>query len=166
MKKHFFTKRKFATALTALALALSMSVIAFASESSQHELYNVSTEAPVEVSLESNIGGISIQGLGKPSTDSYVNLKSKALTFAGHAEGSTLYTNKHFKGKSKISYSITNDCDSKLTVRFYTSNGWFKSKKITVEANATLAGTIDGLDASKLYYLTFSAPSDFSGKIY
>lgn len=38
--------------------------------------------------------------------------------------------------------------------------------KITVEANATLTGTIDGLNADKLYYLTFSAPSDFSGSVY
>ncbi len=166
MKKHFFEKRKLGAALTALVLALSMSVTAFASESAQHELYNVCTEAPTEVSIENNIGGVSIQGLGKPGTDKYVNLNSEKLTFAGHAQGSTLYTNKHFKGKSKISYSITNDCDTKLTVKFYTSNGWFNSKKITVEGNATLTGTIDGLDDSKLYYLTFSAPSDFSGSVY
>ena len=113
------------------------------------------TEAPVEVSLESNIGGISIQWLDKPGTDNYVNLNSEALIFAGHAQGSTLCTNKHFNGKSKLSYSITNDCDSKVTEKFCTSNGWFKSKKITVEANATLTGAIDGLGASKLYYLTF-----------
>lgn len=165
MKKHFFVKRKLRSTLTILAFVLSMSVTAFASESSQHELYNVKSEAPVESSIKTNIGEISIKGLSKPSKDSYVNLNTESLTFAGHATGSTLYTNKHFKGKSTINYSITNDCDSKLTVKFYTSKGWFKSKKITVEANATLTGIIDGLDASKLYYLTFSAPSDFSGVI-
>lgn len=96
----------------------------------------------------------------------YVNLNDGSLTFAGHAQGSTLYTNKHFTGKSTIDYSTTNDCDTKLTVKFYTSSGWFKSKKITIEANATLTGTIDGLNKDKLYYLTFSAPSDFSGSVY
>ena len=52
------------------------------------------------------------------------------------------------------------------TVKFYTSSGWFRSKKITIEGNATLKVTIDGLDAKKLYYLTFSAPSNFSGAVY
>lgn len=104
--------------------------------------------------------------MSKLSTSDCVNLNNGPLTFSGYAKASTLYTNKHFTGKSSIGYSITNDCDTKLTVKFYTSSGWFNSKKITIEANATLTGTIDGLDADKMYYLTFSAPSDFSGSVY
>lgn len=159
MKGKFITrKRKYVGAIIlAIMLATSMSATVFAAEIPINKLYNVSAEAPEETST---------YGLSKPDTDKCVNLKDEALTFSGNAQGSTLYTNKNFTGKSSIGYSITNDCDTKLTVKFYTSGGWFKSKKITVEANATLTGTIDELDADKLYYLTFSAPSDFSGSVY
>lgn len=166
MKRDFSLKRKLGVVATAFVLAFSMSVTAFAAEETPHELYNVSTVAPTETNVETNIGGISIYGLDKPSTSNYVDLNSKPLTFAGNAQGSTLYTNKHFTGKSTVGYSITNYSNSKLTVKFYTSKGWFNSKKITIEANATLTGTISGLDSDKLYYLTFSAPSDFSGSVY
>lgn len=159
MKGKFITRKRkhIGAMITAIMLAISMSATVFAAEIPTNKLYNVSTEAPEETST---------YGLSKPSTDKCVDLNEEKLTFAGNAQGSTLYTNKHFTGKSSIGYSITNDCNTKLTVKFYTSSGWFKSKKITVEANATLTGTIDGLDADKLYYLTFSAPSDFSGSVY
>lgn len=166
MKNHFFLKKRVGAVVMALVLALSMNANVFAAEETPHELYNVSTQAPAEISSEANLGGISILGLDKPSTSEYVDLNNESLSFAGSAQRSTLYTNKHFKGKSTIGYSITNYSDTKLTVKFYTSSGWFSSKKITVEGNATLTGTIDGLDASKLYYLTFSVPSDFSGSVY
>lgn len=156
-------KGKYVAALImSMILTLSMGASAFAGEVPVNEVYNVSTEAPDDV----NHGEISTYGLGRPSTEDCVNLNYDSLSFAGNAQGSTLYTNSHFTGKSTIGYSITNDCDTKLTVKFYTSSGWFRSKKITVEANATLTGTISGLDADKMYYLTFSAPSDFSGSVY
>ncbi len=138
-------------------LAISMGTVAFATEGYPEGMHNVSTVAPQE---------IDVYGLGRPSTEEYVNLENESLTFAGEAQASTLYSNKHFTGKEKIGYSITNKCDSKLTVKFYTSGGWFKSKKITVEGNATLTGTLDGFDKEELYYLTFSAPSHFSGSVY
>lgn len=47
------------------------------------------------------------------------------IVMSRNAEVSTLYTDKYFKGKSKPSYSITNNHDKKLTVKFYTSSGWF-----------------------------------------
>lgn len=164
MKEKFITgKRKYAgSIIMAIMLAISMSCTAFATEVRTNALHNVATEHPDEVVD----GEICTYGLGKPSTAECVNLKNESLTFGGNAQRSTLYTNKHFKGKSSIGYSIRNDCDTKLTVKFYTSSGWFKSKQITIEANATLTGTIDGLDADKMYYLSFSAPSDFSGSVY
>lgn len=154
-------KRAISLMLTGI-MVVCMSITAFASESGKNELINVSMEAP----LEETENDVALYGLVKRGTDKVTDLNSSALTFAGHASGSTLYTNKHFTGKNSIGYSITNDCDEKLTVKFYTSSGWFKSKAITIEANATLTGTIDGLDSDKLYYLTFSAPSDFSGSVY
>lgn len=158
MKKRFVTGRKcIGSMIMAVILAVSMSVSVFAAEMPTNKLHNVSTVAPEESIT---------YGLDKPSTDDVVNLNREALTFAGNAQVSTLYTNSHFTGKSRIGYSITNDCDSKLTVKFYTSGGWWNSKKITIEANATLTGTIDGLDANKLYFMTFSAPSDFRGSVY
>lgn len=162
MKGKFITKKHFGAMVAVIVLAISMSATVFAAGGYANELSNVGTEIPEEVVS----GGVSTYGLSKPSTSKYVDLNDESLTFSGHANNSTLYTNKHFTGKSSIGYSITNDCNTKLTVKFYTSSGWFKSKKITVEANATLTGTIDGLKADKLYYLTFSAPSDFSGSVY
>lgn len=162
MKGKIIKRKQVGVMITAILLVISMSTMAFAEGVHTSEWHNVSTEFPKDVSDE----GISTYGLGRPSTDSYVDLNQKELTFAGYAQGSTLYTNKHFKGKSSIGYSITNYSDTKLTVKFYTSSGWFKSKKITVEGKATLTGTIDGLDNDKLYYLTFSAPSDFAGSVY
>ena len=150
--------RKVITMILAGIMTVSMGITGFAYET-HNEMQGVSTKPPIE-----NV--ITPDGLGKPSKNKYVDLNDDTLTFSGSADRSTLYTNKHFKGKSSIGYSITNDSNKKLTVKFYTSSGWFKSKSITVEANATLTGTIDGLDKDKLYYLTFSAPSDFSGSVY
>lgn len=164
--RKFILKKRFMVLAMVLVLAMSFNVVAFASDTYINEMSNVSLSAPNYCEDEIMFGGISTQGLSRPSTSNCVNLNNSALTFAGHAQGSTLYTNSHFTGKSTIGYSITNDCNSRLVVKFYTSNGWFKSKSITVEANATLTGTIDGLDADKLYYLSFSAPSDFSGSVY
>lgn len=155
-----FKIKKLVSAILMGAMVICMSVTAFGAES-HNELQNISTEAPAEIAA----GDIALFGLSKPSTDNWVNLNDEKLTFSGNAKNSTLYTNKHFTGKSSIEYSITNDSDSTLTVKFYTSSGWFKSKKIVIADNATLTGTIDGLDADKLYYLTFSAPSDFSGSV-
>lgn len=152
-----FKKRIASLALVGI-MTLSIGTTSFASPS-HHENIGVSLNPPIE----SNITPF---GLGKPNKKNVVNLNDSELTFSGKANVSTLYSNSYFKGKSTISYSITNDSDSRLTVKFYTSNGWFKSKDIIVEANATLEGTVDGFKKDTLYYLTFSAPSDCSGKIY
>ena len=154
--------KKVMALIFSMILTISMCSSVLARENPVNEMNNVSTEAPDDI----NNGECSSYGLSRPSKDKCVNLNDKSLSFSGYAEGSTLYTNSHFTGKSTIGYSITNDCDTKLTVKFYTSTGLFSSKKITVEANATLTGTISGLDADKMYYLTFSAPSDFSGSVY
>lgn len=156
--EHMLRIKKILLLVLAGIITVSMGMVTFAAES--HNVnQGVSANPPVEIQVEP-------LGLGKPDKSDVVDLTKGTLSFSGSAERSTLYTNSHFKGKSKISYSITNDCDKKLTVKIYTASGWFKSKSISVEANATLTGTIDGLDKDTLYYLTFSAPSDFSGSVY
>lgn len=138
---------------------MCMSFPAFASETPHNDLQNVSTESPT---ISDDIVTF---GLDKPSSSKVKDLNKGQMTFSGNAKGSTLYTNNNFKGKTSIEYSITNDHTKTLTVKLYTSSGWFKTKKIEVAGNATLTGTIDGLDKDTLYYLTFSAPSDFSGYV-
>lgn len=97
-----------------------------------------------------------------------MDLSEEALYFAGEAERSTLYTNSHFKGKESVKYSITNNSTYSLTVKVYKANTLFDTKVTTIKvaANSTAASTISDLDKSGLYYLSFSAPSDFEGKVY
>lgn len=152
-------KRVLALLLIGLMLVGNMNTVMAAEQS---KLYNVSTVRPVVN------WGISTYDLGKPSTSAYVDLSEEALYFAGEAERSTLYTNSHFKGKESVKYSITNDSTYSLTVKVYKANTLFDTKVATIKvaANSTAAGTISDLDKSGLYYLSFSAPSDFEGKVY
>lgn len=121
----------------------------------------VSTEAPVGLALEE----ISLYDLGKPSTNNVVDLTKGRMDFAGVASVSKLYTNSFFTGKSTVNYRITNYIDHKLTVKVYTQYGIFATETITVSPKSTLTGTISGLNSSTLYYMTFNAPSDFSGYV-
>lgn len=126
----------------------------------------VSTEAPIGSALaENSTDEISPYGLGKPSTDNVVDLNDGKMKFSGEAKRSKLFTNNYFTGKSKVSYSITNYNDNELTVKVYTQYGIFATETIKVPANTTSTGTISDLNSSKLYYMTFQAPSDFSGYV-
>lgn len=118
-----------------------------------------------EVSISSTYEEILPFGLGAPSKDKVVDLNSKALDFSGDANNSTLYTNSNFKGKSTVSYEITNKLNRKLTVKVYKYGDTFAKKTFTISSNSTESGTITGLESDSLYYLGFSAPSDFSGKL-
>ena len=153
--------KRWGSVVAVVILIVAMNITAYAAES-HNELCNVSTEAPKGMSFEN----VSVYGLNRPDSSSYVDLMEKKLTFSGNASGSILYTNKNFKGKSTVNYSITNDHEEKLTVKVYTSGGWKKVKTLEIEGEATLTGTIKGLDKDKLYFLSFSAPSDFSGSVY
>lgn len=102
-------------------------------------------------------------GLEAPTN--FVNLNDGSLTFAGEADYSTLYTNKGFTGKSTVTYSITNYLDRDLTVKVRKTDNWFTVETLKVNKNSTSTGTITGLDSSGKYYLSFSAPSDFSGSV-
>lgn len=154
-----FKRKKIVSFILMVVMLLSMNLSAVASEAFHNDFQNVSTEPPTI------LDDIITFGLDKPSSSKVKDLKDGKMTFSGNATGSTLYTNNNFKGKTSIEYSITNDHDKTLTVKLYTSPGWFKTKKIEVAGKATLSGTMDGLEKGTLYYLTFSTPSDFSGYV-
>jgi hypothetical protein len=87
------------------------------------------------------------------------------MKFSGTATGSTLYTNSFFTGKSIVSYTISNKSDYKLTVKLY-KEGWnLALKTITINSGATLTSAFSGLTDDINYYLSFSAPSNFSGNV-
>lgn len=73
MKEKFITRKRkhIGAMITAIILAVSMSATVFAAEMPTNKLHNVGTEAPEETST---------YGLGKPSTDKYVDLNEGALT--------------------------------------------------------------------------------------
>ncbi len=129
-----------------------------------YENVGVSKKEPKSLSSKET-GEIGTYGLSKPSTSNVVDLTIEQMGFQGSAEGSTLYTNSYFKGKSTITYSITNNSSTKLTVKIFTENGWFATETLIVNANSTSTGTVSGLNTSTLYYMSFSAPSNFKGYV-
>ena len=150
--------RKICTLVIMGIMLMCMGTSVFAAEP-KTELRNVSTKAPI-------IEEITVYGTNKPSESLYVDLSNgSTLAFSGEAANETLYTNKNFTGATKIAYTITNHTNTRLTVKFYKSNGIFATKTIRVEANATLSGTIDGFDQNTLYFLSFSHPSNFEGAL-
>lgn len=152
--------KKFTAFLFALFMVLGMYGTVSASEVTDNELYNVSETSPVQIEND-----IAVIDATIPDTDYIVNLNESSYSFYGTATSSTLYTNCLFTGKSTVHYTITNKCDTDLTVKLF-FRGRIRKAKITVPANTTITGTFTGLNSSKYYYLSFSAPSHFSGSIY
>lgn len=128
---------------------------------SSHENYNVSSVPPI---AEPEITPF---GIDPPARSNVQNLNSGKLTFSGYADRSTLYTNKNFTGKSRVTVSVTNWHEKELTVKVICKDDILKFPVYTtkVPANAGRSVTVTGLDSNKLYYLSFSAPSDFEGYV-
>ena len=139
-------------------MVMCMKNTAFAGETFDG-FVNLSTDCPVQ-------GGVSFYGTDRPSASDYVNLNNEALEFSGEANTVILYSNKCFTGKSAISYEITNDSSSRLTVKFYDTENWFglSCDEIIVEANSTIKGTRNGFEKDHYYYMSFSKPC--KGKVY
>ncbi|WP_455931122.1 hypothetical protein [Priestia aryabhattai] len=160
-------KKVFASTVLGLSLTLASAIGANAS-TNENENVGVSTEIPV-VSTDSEStntdGGFTVFSIERPSTKNVKDLNDGQLSFSGIASGSTLYTNSHFKGKSTIKYHIKNSSSSKLTVKIISSASLFASKTLTVNPSSTADGTVKDLDKKKLYYISFSAPSNFSGYV-
>lgn len=154
-------KKIFAGTVLGLSLTLASTVGASAS-TIENENVGVSTQIPVVNTDSGSTGGVTVFSIAKPSKDSVKNLNDGKLSFAGSAGESTLYTNSHFKGKSKISYSITNSSATKLTVKIIKSGSLIATKTLTIEPKSTLTGTVDKLNKDSLYYMSFKAPSSYS----
>jgi len=148
------TKKFLAIVLTAVLFVLSSQHV----NASECKYYNVVEKNP----YTNNIA----DGLGRPSKDTCVNLVVKELTFAGVADHSVLYSNSCFTGKDNPAYDITNYSGSELKVKVHSMSTFLTVCTIKVPANETLSGTLSGVKADKKYYLTFDAPSDFSGKVF
>lgn len=94
------------------------------------------------------------------------------MTFSGHANSSTLYTNNLFywSGVHGIYVNVTNNSSSTLTVTWKQKNStlWFDG---TVDSMTVSPGEsksmyqCEDLDIGAYYYITFSAPSDFTGSV-
>ncbi|HGE5782754.1 TPA: hypothetical protein ACGGHE_004797 [Bacillus pseudomycoides] len=132
------------------------------------EFIGISTEPPAGSILSENKkleGKINPLRLDEPNKSDVVDLNKKQMDFSGKANGIMLYTNNHFTGKSTVAYSITNSSSYDLTVKIYEYDAWSATQTLTVNKNSTSTGNIAGLDSSKLYYMSFSAPSDFAGYV-
>lgn len=145
-----------------LSFTLGNSASAFASTTVN---VGVTTEHPAsfEHSIKCEVNPF---GLGKPGEKKVENLNDGQMNFAGVASSSVLYTNNNFTGKSTVNYQIKNNSNKKLTIKLYEYGALFLStKKLTIDPNSTSTGTLYNLCSSKSYYLSFSAPSDFSGYV-
>ncbi|AJC27109.1 MULTISPECIES: hypothetical protein [Bacillus] len=152
-------KKLFSFIVCTMVAILSLSFATAASAETGNSRFSTKLTSSAE-------GEFKAFGLNPPNSNSIVNLTKNKLTFAGQATGNTLYSNSYFQGKSSISYSITNNIGTKLTVKVWNDSDWiFATETLTVNANGTATGTIKNLDANALYYLSFSAPSDFSGYV-
>lgn len=153
-------KKKIISLMLVCVLAICMKNTSFAEEAFS-DLVNLSPVCPVQ-------DGISVYGTDRPDPNDCVNLNNEALEFSGKANSVVLYTNKCFTGKSTISFEITNNSNSRLTVKFYdTDNDWgWSFDSIVIEANSTSTGTRGGFKADHIYYMSFSYPCDGEGKVY
>ncbi|WP_059171990.1 hypothetical protein [Bacillus sp. FJAT-27445] len=126
---------------------------------------NVSTKSPVSTVNDSDI--ITPFGTSTP-TQAHHLVNDGQMDFSGSAQGSALYTNKYFTGKSSVNIYVRNSHSSaKLTVKIIDIDGWFGGvvKTYTIEPGYQLYANPTGLDSKGRYYLEFSAPSNFSGYV-
>jgi hypothetical protein len=104
-------------------------------------------------------------GVDKPSKK--WNLDYHKYAGGGSAEGSKLYSNYYFYNVKKFNVKVVNKSSHELTVKIYEKGAWFFAEKsFTVGKNKTKTYkfTTDGKDQP--YYITFSAPSNFTYEVY
>ncbi|MCM2982055.1 hypothetical protein NSS71_14430 [Niallia sp. FSL W8-0951] len=150
---------------------LSVSSVAFADENTVIEKIEGNESivnenfGVTDISLSTNDGEVGIFGVGKPTTSHNVS-KSGAMYFAGNAVTSKLYTNKFFTGKASYRINVKNNHATKdLKIKLYSDPDYFAKETWTLKPGYSLSAFPTGLKASELYYLTFSAPSNFSGSV-
>lgn len=139
----------------AVVMTLSMGTSAFATDQvSINSNYNVSVVEPTEHFQR----GISI-----PSKEWDVTSKGE-YEFAGTSNYQDLYTNYLITGKDRYSVTVTNDSDSKLTVKVKTR--WTTYSTNTIASNDTVIFDVEGMkDDTNIYILFEGSYQDFSGSI-
>lgn len=128
------------------------------------ENIGVTDKAPV-FTEEGKEGEISVFGIAPPTTAHNLATQGQ-MDFSGVASGSTLYTNKFFKGKSKVELYVLNShatANLKVTVMkggLIDTTVW----STTVVPRGAVYINLD-LSSTAEYYIKFSAPSNFSGYV-
>ncbi|MEC2288720.1 hypothetical protein P9H11_20105, partial [Bacillus velezensis] len=110
-------KKLFSFIVCTTVAILSLSIATAASAETDNSRFSTKLTNSVESEFKAF-------GLNPPNSNSVVNLTKNKLTFAGQATGNTLYSNSYFQGKSSISYSITNNIGTKLTVKVWNDSDW------------------------------------------
>lgn len=95
----------------------------------------------------------------RPSEVWNINEKG-AYNFSGSAQGSTLYTNYKFRGKTSYNISVQNSSNKTLKVINHGGKG-----SINVKPNESASFTVTTKDNTHTFYLSFSGPSNFNGTI-
>lgn len=101
-----------------------------------------------------------LRDISSPTTTWDIS-KSGTYNFYGEAERSTLYTNYKFKGKTSYTITVKNKHATKtLKVK---CSGSLTSTKVKPGKTETIK--ITKKNASETFYISFSAPSNFSGTV-
>lgn len=144
-----------------------MSVLIFLNSNLVYATENegVSFEPPW-ITLEDE-EGILTKGTRPPEKDKiYTN--NQYVSFWGSAERSNLFTDYNFHNVYQITCIITNDSASDLEVTLchhIVFGDYSEDETFTVSANSTQTLYFRNLSEKTYYFLRFSAPSDFSGKV-
>ncbi|NRG48485.1 hypothetical protein HRF87_27775 [Bacillus sp. CRN 9] len=160
-------RNKLIIVIFSLLFMLFMSAIT-TSAAEPTENLNVSKEPPTIEGdeLDNKEGEITPFGTSKPDKNAYIDLRYQQMKVSGTARSQTLYTNNHFTGKSLVHMDLWNYSNYTLTVKIYKRSSLIAHKTVTIRPNSGVLAPISGLNANDLYYASFSAPSNFSGKFY
>lgn len=148
--------------LLAIGISVMMLTISVSANTNIGRLNNesiVTVDGNYGVGFEIPGAGVSVRSISKPSE--IWDISIKPYDFKGEAGGSTLYTNYKFKGKTSYTITVTNDHTKTLRVKCAGAKGG--SKK--VKPGKTTTFTVTTKDTSKMFYISFGAPSDFYGTV-
>lgn len=109
---------------------------------------------------------ITVEAAVKKPTETWDLTNDGQYKFSGSASGSMLYTNYKFTNASKVRIYVNNTHKTKdLEVKIVKDSGWFPTpKKVVVPANGRTTFDLS-LNKTDKYFISFKAPSNFSGHI-
>ena len=102
----------------------------------------------------------------KPSKTWDLSSKGK-YSFSGSSQAATLYTNYLFTGKTSVTIKINNNKNKDVTVKYRRKDLIFDNTiyTVTIKPNESEEFTINNLDKSNKYYISFSGSCDVDGYI-